>query len=59
MTHKVYVEFTQEDLDALSAFLDAGVKSIGLASVKQAAGLLDKLEKAVATANHSKLNEAE
>ena len=59
MTRTVHVEFTQDDLTAISALLDAGVKAIGLASVKQAAGLLEKLEAAVVAANNPQLQEAE
>jgi uncharacterized protein YjgD (DUF1641 family) len=44
-------ELTQDELTALAGLIDAGVKTLGLASVKQAASLLTKLEAAVAEAN--------
>lgn len=40
-----------DELQTLTALIDAGVKATGLQSVKAAAALLDKLEKAVAQAN--------
>lgn len=56
---RVVVTFTQEDLNSLSILLDAGVKALGLQSVKQTAAILDKLEAAVADANSVKLPEHE
>lgn len=47
----ISVELNQDELNALSALLDAGVKAIGLNAVKPAALLLAKLEAAVAAAN--------
>lgn len=50
----VTVTLTQDDLNVLSALIDAGVKATGLSSVKAAAALLSKLEAAVAEANSPK-----
>jgi hypothetical protein len=47
----IKIELTQDELSALAGLIDAGVKTLGLASVKQAASLLAKLEQAVAEAN--------
>lgn len=47
----VTITLTQDDLNVLSALIDAGVKATGLSSVKAAAALLVKLEAAVASAN--------
>ena len=47
----IKLELTQDELTALAGIMDAGVKALGLASVKQAASLLAKLEAAVAEAN--------
>lgn len=52
----VTITLNNEDLQALSALLDAGVKASGLAGVKAAAALLVKLEAAVAEANAPKSN---
>lgn len=41
----------QNEIQALAGLLDAGVKAIGLQSVKHAASILTKLEGAVAFAN--------
>ena len=49
--NSITLTLTQEDLNALSALLDAGVKALGLNAVKPAALLLAKLEAAVAAAN--------
>ena len=43
-----------DELQSLTALLDAGVKATGLQSVKPAAALLTKLEEAVAEANKPK-----
>lgn len=43
----------QDELTALAGLMDAGIKATGLASVKQAASLLAKLEAAVAAANEA------
>ena len=48
-----------EELQSLTALLDAGVKATGLQSVKSAAALLTKLEEAVADANKPKPAPAE
>jgi hypothetical protein len=47
----VTITLDQNELNALSALLDAGVKSLGIGAVKPAAMLLVKLEAAVAEAN--------
>jgi hypothetical protein len=47
----ITITLTQDELSALAGLIDAGVKALGLASVKQAASLLTKLEAAVAEAN--------
>jgi len=47
----ITIELNQDELNALSLLLDAGVKAIGLNAVKPAALLLAKLEAAVAAAN--------
>lgn len=49
--HVIKLTLTQDELTALANLLDAGVKASGLASVKTAAALLNKLEAAVAAAN--------
>ena len=43
------IELTDYELQALVGLLDAGVKSVGLRAVKDAATLLDKLEAATQT----------
>lgn len=47
----ITVTFTQEELNALGALLDAAVKSTGLQGAKAAVTLFEKLEAAVAEAN--------
>ena len=47
----ITVTFSQDELTALAALLDAGVKATGLQGVKQAAAILTKLEAAVSEAN--------
>jgi hypothetical protein len=47
----ITITLSQDELTALAGIMDAGVKTLGLASVKQAASLLTKLEAAVAEAN--------
>jgi hypothetical protein len=47
----VTITFTQDELTTLAGLLDAGVKAVGLNSVKSAAALLVKLETAVSEAN--------
>lgn len=42
----IKVEFTDQELQALVGLLDAGVRASGLRGVKEAAVLLDKLERA-------------
>lgn len=49
----VTLTLNNEELQALAGLLDAGVKAVGLTSVKSAAALLVKLEAAVAEANNS------
>lgn len=53
----VTITLTQDDLTALAALLDAGVKAIGLNSVKSAAALLVKLETAVNETNAAEVKE--
>jgi hypothetical protein len=38
------LKLTDDELQALAGLLDAGVKALGIRSVKDAAKLLDKLE---------------
>lgn len=45
------VTFTQEDLNAIAALLDAAVKATGIQGAKAAMPLVAKLEQAVAEAN--------
>jgi hypothetical protein len=52
------VTFTQQDLDALSALLDAAVKATGIQGAKVALPILAKLERAVADVNGAKDQEA-
>jgi hypothetical protein len=47
----IKLELAEAELQSLAGLIDAGVKTLGLASVKQAASLLAKLEQAVAEAN--------
>lgn len=47
----VTLTLNNEELQAIVGLVDAGVKAIGLSSVKSAAALLVKLEAAVAEAN--------
>lgn len=55
------VTFTlnNDELQALAGLLDAGVKAVGLTSVKSAAALLVKLEAAVSEANAAEAKETE
>ncbi len=55
----ITIELTNEELQSLAGLIDAGVKTLGLASVKQAASLLTKLEQAVAEANKPAPQETE
>lgn len=50
----ITIELTEAELQSLAGLIDAGVKTLGLASVKQAASLLTKLEAAVAEVNAPK-----
>ena len=50
----VTVTFDNNDLQALSALLDAAVKATGMAGAKAAVPLYAKLEAAVAEANAKK-----
>jgi hypothetical protein len=47
---RITVEFTLDEIQALAGLIDAGVKSMGLQSVKAAAVLLEKIENAVKAA---------
>ena len=55
----VTITLTNDELQALAGLLDAGVKAIGLTSVKSAAALLVKLEAAVSEANAAEAKETE
>ena len=48
------VTFTQEELNALGALLDAAVKATGIQGAKAALPIIAKLEAAVAEANKPK-----
>ena len=50
----IELKFTQDELNALTALLDAGVKATGLQGVRAAAHLLGKLEDAAKAANDAK-----
>ena len=47
----ITLTLTEQEIQSLAGLLDAGVKATGLMSVTAAAGLLAKLEAAVAEAN--------
>jgi hypothetical protein len=47
----IKIELTETELQALAGLLDAGVKTLGLRAVKDAASLLAKLEAAAQTEN--------
>lgn len=51
----ITIILTEAELQSLAGLIDAGVKATGLAGVKVAAAVLEKLEAAVADAN-AKLN---
>ena len=55
----VTLTLNNEELQALAGLLDAGVKAVGLTSVKSAAALLVKLEAAVAEANAAEPKETD
>jgi hypothetical protein len=42
----ITLKLTEQEVQALAGLLDAGVKALGLRSVKDAASLLEKLETA-------------
>jgi hypothetical protein len=48
------LSLNNEELQALTKLIDAGVRGLGLDGVKPAAIIIDKLEKAVAAANAPK-----
>jgi hypothetical protein len=50
----ITITLTQDELTALANLLDAGVKATGLHSVKSAAAILERLERAVAEVNAKK-----
>ena len=50
------VDFTEEELQALAQLLDAGIRQLGLNSVKNAAALLIKLENAEDVEAHNSNN---
>jgi hypothetical protein len=47
------LKLTDQELQALAGLLDAGVKALGLRSVKDAAMLLEKIEAAAQPATES------
>ena len=51
MEPQVEISFTQSELQALGALLDAAVKATGMQGAKAAVPLFEKLEAAVADAN--------
>lgn len=55
----VTVTFNQDELNAISALLDAAVKATGLQGAKPALAILSKLEAAVSEANAPKPPETE
>lgn len=55
----ITITLNQDELTALAGLLNAGVKAIGLDSVKPAANILTKLEAAVAEANAAETKDAE
>lgn len=55
----VTLTLNNDELQALAGLLDAGVKAVGLNSVKSAAALLVKLEAAVSEANAAEAKETE
>jgi len=42
----IHLTLTEQETQALAGLLDAGVKAVGLRAVKDAASLLEKIEKA-------------
>lgn len=54
MEPTVAVAFTQSDLSALAALLDAAVKATGVPGAKAAIPLIEKVEVAVAAFNQTK-----
>jgi ElaB/YqjD/DUF883 family membrane-anchored ribosome-binding protein len=55
----ITLKLDQNELQALAALMDAGLKSLGLSAAKTAASLLEKLEQAVAEANAKPEQETE
>lgn len=47
----ITITYTQEELNALAALLDAAVKATGLSGARAAVPLMAKLEQAVSEAN--------
>ena len=45
----IVLELTEQEAQALAGLMDAGVKSLGLRAVKDAATLLEKMEAATQT----------
>lgn len=52
----IKIEFTEAELQALAGLLDAGVRASGLRGVKEAAYLLEKLEKAAASVQQNQVS---
>ena len=55
----ITLTLNNDELQALAGLLDAGVKAVGLTSVKSAAAILTKLEAAVSEANAAEAKETE
>jgi len=52
----ITLELTETELQSLAGLLDAGVKTVGLRAVKDAAILLEKIENATTTTNEENEN---
>lgn len=53
------IKFTQEELNALIGLMDAGVKTLGLASATNAAVLLQKIQSAAQAQKPAEVLDAE
>lgn len=53
----ITLTLTNEELQALAGLIDAGVRATGLRAVKDAATLLEKIEKAAAEASKTNIVE--
>lgn len=52
----IELKLTEQELQALAGLIDAGVRSTGLRGVKEAAVLLDKIERAAEAAKAAESN---